>query len=215
MYRVVLLLAALVLAGCARQDTAMLEARVQVRADVPVDAAWTLLSDFSLAHNYVPGLSRTEIVSAQTQGVGTHRRVYDADGDYIEETITEWHEGRGFTIRLHEGDAPMTPFEQVLFDYRLDPAAGDATAEEIPVGVVTATTRSPGDADELTVIPTATSVPVSLTLGKLARVMPSPGVIVTACSCCKCAPRIVSPAVTPRWRVIGSTLLIVGSCPPT
>jgi hypothetical protein len=127
MYRVAGLLAALLLAGCAPPDTGMHEARVQVRADVPIDAAWTLLSDFSLAHNYVPGLSRTEIVSAQTQGVGAHRRMYDADGDYIEETITEWHEGQGFTIRLHEGDAPMTPFEQVLFDYRLDPAAGDAT----------------------------------------------------------------------------------------
>ena len=122
-----LLLAALLLAGCGRQADGLQQARVQVQADLPVAAAWALLGDFSLAHNYVPGLTRTEIVSDATRGVGAHRRVYDADGDYLEETITEWHEGRGFTIRLHEGDAPMAPFEQVFFDYRLDAAAGDRT----------------------------------------------------------------------------------------
>ena len=66
-------------------------------------------------------------MSAVSAGVGAHRRVYDADGDYLEETITAWHEGQGFTIRLHDGDAPMAPFEQVFFDYRLDPAQGDKT----------------------------------------------------------------------------------------
>jgi hypothetical protein len=122
------LLAILLLAGCGGQPGGLQQARVQVQADLPVAEAWQLLSDFSLAHNYVPGLTRTEIVSAQTSGVGAHRRVYDADGDYLEETITAWEQGRGFTIRLHDGDAPMAPFEQVFFDYRLDGAGSDSTA---------------------------------------------------------------------------------------
>lgn len=121
------LVAILLLAGCGGQAGGLQQARVQVQADLPVAEAWQLLSDFSLAHNYVPGLTRTEIVSAQTSGVGAHRRVYDADGDYLEETITAWEQGRGFTIRLHDGDAPMAPFEQVFFDYRLDAAGRDST----------------------------------------------------------------------------------------
>ena len=121
------LLATLLLAGCGGQPGGLQQARVQVQADLPVADAWNLLSDFGLAHNYVPGLTRTEIVSAQTGGIGAHRRVYDADGDYLEETITAWQEGSGFTIRLHEGDAAMAPFEQVFFDYRLDAAGGDRT----------------------------------------------------------------------------------------
>ena len=87
-----LLLAVLLLTGCAAEDAGPQQAQVRVQADLPVAAAWDKLSDFSLAHNYVPGLSRTEIVSAQTQGVGAHRRVYDNDGDYLEETITAWQD---------------------------------------------------------------------------------------------------------------------------
>ena len=126
--RVVALLLALLLTGCASENAGQQQAQVRVLADTPVVAAWDKLSDFSLAHNYVPGLSRTEIVSAQTQGVGAHRRVYDNDGDYLEETITAWQEGEGFTIRLHQGDKPMAPFKAVFFDYRLD-AAGEGQTE--------------------------------------------------------------------------------------
>ena len=121
------LLATLLLAGCGGQPGVQAQAQVQVQVDRQVAAAWALLRDFSLAHNYVPGLIRTEIMSAVSDGVGAHRRVYDDDGDYLEETITAWEEGRGFTIRLHDGDAPMAPFEQVFFDYRLDAADGDRT----------------------------------------------------------------------------------------
>ena len=102
-------------------------AEVQVEAQLSADEAWALLQDFSLAHNYVPGLSRTEIMSAAKSGPGAHRRVYDEDGDYLEETITEWREGEGFIIRLHQGDEPMAPFEQVGFSYGLAPAENDQT----------------------------------------------------------------------------------------
>lgn len=102
-------------------------AEVQVEAQLSPEAAWALLQDFSLAHNYVPGLTRTEIVSDRQSGVGAHRRVYDEDGDYLEETITDWREGEGFVIRLHQGAEPMTPFEQVSFSYALAPAAADQT----------------------------------------------------------------------------------------
>ncbi len=125
--RAIALLLALLLTGCASEDAGPQQAQVRVEADLPVAAAWDKLSDFSLAHNYVPGLSRTEIVSAQTRGVGAHRRVYDNDGDYLEETITAWQDGEGFTIRLHQGDAPMAPFRAVFFDYRLDAAGEDQT----------------------------------------------------------------------------------------
>ncbi len=45
-------------------------ASVLVEVDVPVAQAWSILQDFSQAHNYVPNLSKTEIVSAQKNGVG-------------------------------------------------------------------------------------------------------------------------------------------------
>lgn len=119
-----LLLCCSLLAG---QVLAQTRAAVEVLVDVPVAAAWNYLQDFTLAHNYVPGLSRTEVVSAARSGLGAHRRVYDMDGDYIEETITEWREGEGFVIRLHEGDEPMAPFDEIFFTYAISPEGEDRT----------------------------------------------------------------------------------------
>lgn len=94
-------------------------ASVAVTAALPKADAWTLLSDFSLAHNYVPGITRTEIVSATQQGVGAHRRVYDEKGEFLEETVIEWRDGAGFVIRLHDGETPMAPFQRAEFVYAL------------------------------------------------------------------------------------------------
>lgn len=102
-------------------------AAVMVEVDLPARMAWELLSDFSLAHNYVPDLTATEIMSSQRQGVGAHRRVYQSGGDYLEETITQWYPGSGFVIRLHKAEQPMAPFERALFTYRLDEVATKRT----------------------------------------------------------------------------------------
>ena len=91
-----------------------------VYVDVPVAEAWSKLQDFGLAHHYVPNLSKTEIMTIQKNGVGAHRKVYDMDGGYIDETITEWYEGSGFLIRLHEGEAPLAPFTMSQFLYQLN-----------------------------------------------------------------------------------------------
>ena len=96
-----------------------LRTEVSVVADLPLAQSWDKLQDFSVAHNYVPNLSKTEIVSTQRNGIGAHRRVYDEDGDYLEETITEWQEGEGFVIKLHSGEEPMMPFNRAEFSYRL------------------------------------------------------------------------------------------------
>ena len=94
------------------------EASVTVLVDLPLARAWQQLQDFSLAHNYVPKLTRTEIVSELQSGVGAHRRVYTGN-KYLEETIVEWREGQGFSIKLHKGSKPMSPFSLAEFIYRL------------------------------------------------------------------------------------------------
>ena len=82
--------------------------------------AWEKLSDLSLAHNYVPGIIRTEITTDAVQGEGASRRVYQSKSRYINETVTEWRQGQGFTIRLHKdnGNAPA-PFAAAEFSYDL------------------------------------------------------------------------------------------------
>lgn len=104
---------------------------VSVVADLPIHQAWSLLSDFTLPHNYVPNIVRTEIVSAQTSGVGAHRRVYKDEDSYLEETIIEWLDGEGFVIKLHDGDKPMMPFQRAEFSYAIGPQGEDSTRIEL------------------------------------------------------------------------------------
>ncbi len=92
--------------------------------DVLLDAeqAWQRLSDLSLAHEYVPGVQRTELVTEATRGTGVSRRVFQSETEYLNETVISWREGRGFTLRLHDDDgtAPF-PFAEALFHYELTP----------------------------------------------------------------------------------------------
>jgi bifunctional pyridoxal-dependent enzyme with beta-cystathionase and maltose regulon repressor activities len=127
-------------ASLARAEVQRVEASVVI--DLPADQAWKILSDFSIAQHYVPNLSGTEIMSSQRFGMGAHRRAYDMDGGYVEETVIAWQEGRGFVLRLHKGEDPMAPFERVEFTYRLtaiDTRQSLMTVSmltEMPLGVV-------------------------------------------------------------------------------
>jgi len=103
------------------------EVTAQVVIDLPRAEAWDKLSDLSLAHNYVPGIVKTEIVSEQDEGVGTSRYVYRNAKSYIQETVIEWDEGRGFLIRLHKGDKPAPPFRNAWFRYELDDEGQEKT----------------------------------------------------------------------------------------
>ena len=117
------------------------EVTVSVVVDRPSDECWSRLQDFSLAHNYVPGLTRTEIVSDLASGVGAHRRVYSGKR-YLEESITQWRDGEGFVIKLHRGEKPMPPFKRADFEYALAPAGDQQTRAvlsmriEMPWGAV-------------------------------------------------------------------------------
>lgn len=99
----------------------------QIVLDMPREQAWKKLRDISLAHNYVPGIIKTEIVSEQREGVGASRYVYRSEKSYIQETVVEWDEGQGFLIRLHRGDKPAPPFRDARFRYRLVDEGPDKT----------------------------------------------------------------------------------------
>lgn len=94
-----------------------------VLCNIPAEKAWEKLRDISKAHEYVPGLAKTKITTAKTEGVGASRRVVGKHGA-LDETITEWKDGKGFTIRLHKGDKPPMPFKEAHFTYRIDKIDG-------------------------------------------------------------------------------------------
>ena len=95
------------------------EVRAHILIDVPRSEAWEKLRDISRAHHYVPGIVKTVIVSQQTEGVGASRYVYRNQKSYIQETVEEWQDGKGFLIRLHKGDKPAPLFRKAWFRYEL------------------------------------------------------------------------------------------------
>jgi carbon monoxide dehydrogenase subunit G len=103
------------------------EVSAEALVNLPIAQSWEKLKDFSAAHNYVPGIIRTEIISEQSQGVGASRYVYQSSKRYIQETVEQWEEGRGFLIRLHKGDKPAPPFKNAFFRYQLDSQGPDQT----------------------------------------------------------------------------------------
>lgn len=105
------------------------EASARVVIDLPKDQVWALLQDLTLAHHYVPGVLRCELHPGPRSGVGASRRVHQKFGRWLDETVVEWNEGRGFVLRLHrESKRPSAPFEQAQFRYQIDEAGNGQTA---------------------------------------------------------------------------------------
>lgn len=97
--------------------------RVESRATLNLSPgeAWSRLRQFDKAHHYVPGLASTEITTEQREGIGASRRVTMEGGFGMDETVTDWRDGRGFTIRLHDGDDAAFPFSEAEYIYQLTP----------------------------------------------------------------------------------------------
>ncbi len=102
------------------------EVSFRVTIAVQRERAWELLSDLSLAHNYVPGIIDTRIVTERKMGVGASRAVYQSKTKFMNETVEEWNDGYGFLIRLHYGDdGPPFPFKEAWFRYAIEDSGND------------------------------------------------------------------------------------------
>jgi len=89
-------------------------------ANIDLASAWQKLSDLGQAHMYVPDLTGTEITTNAKTGIGASRRVYSQRPPLIE-TVVEWNEGSGFTLKLHNdyGDGVPPMFSMASFVYEI------------------------------------------------------------------------------------------------
>lgn len=94
--------------------------------NMPTHQAWELLKDLSVPHNYVPGVTRTEITTSQREGEGASRLVYLMGVIPMRETVTQWQQGSGFTIALALKNAPFPPpMKAGFFDYQIKSENGE------------------------------------------------------------------------------------------
>ncbi|MCK5881316.1 MAG: SRPBCC family protein [Sinobacterium sp.] len=97
----------------------------KVAIDIPRDKAWDIMQDITAPHLYVPGLLKTEMHTEQTTGVGASRRVFKKMMA-LDETVTEWNEGYGFRIRLHDGPKSK-PLPKSFFIYSIADGENNTT----------------------------------------------------------------------------------------
>lgn len=99
----------------------------EVIIDLPREQVWERLRDLGKAHYYVPLLLNTTVNTVQKEGVGASRTVFPKGMKPMDETVIEWNEGYGFTIRLHRGDRPAAPFKEAVFVYAIEDAGNGKT----------------------------------------------------------------------------------------
>ena len=73
------------------------------------EVCWDLLSDFANIDFFNPGVRDSHLLNDSVeQGVGAVRQCNLTDGkNYIRERITDWQEGKSYTVSIYEGTMPL------------------------------------------------------------------------------------------------------------
>ena len=92
----------------------------EIIIELPHAQVWERLRDLSKAHYYVPGILSCRMDTEQKEGIGASRTVNPKNMAPLQETVTEWIEGRRVVINLHRGAKPMAPFKSAEFIYEIE-----------------------------------------------------------------------------------------------
>ena len=103
------------------------EVRSEVIINAPTDAVWDVLKEFGSVSDWAPAVSKSYYLDSQTSGVGTGRHC-DIDGlGSIDEVVTDWQEGVGFTYSV----TPLGPLDKSNSSWRLTPVSDSKTKLEV------------------------------------------------------------------------------------
>jgi ligand-binding SRPBCC domain-containing protein len=95
-----------------------LEETIEINASQ--QAVWGVLADFGGVEKWAPGIRRSSLSGKQAAGVGTRRSMRHFWGFRIDETVTEWTEGLGYTFELTRAPYPMRNVRETWRTKKLD-----------------------------------------------------------------------------------------------
>ena len=98
----------------------------------PIDAVWAELSDFAAISSWAPNVDHSCLMTEQSEGVGTVRRI-QTDRSTILETVENWEPGVTLTYRI-TGLPPV--IKSVANTWRLG-ASGDSTMVRLTTDIDT------------------------------------------------------------------------------
>lgn len=99
--------------------------RVQRILNVPVAEAWAALDDFGGVANYHPMVERSPVTPGKTHGLGAGRVCHFHGGGAIQEEITDYTPGQGYTVEIK--DAGPFPLKRAVADLSVTPAGTGKT----------------------------------------------------------------------------------------
>ncbi|WP_424940828.1 SRPBCC family protein [Aliiroseovarius sp. S253] len=84
------------------------------------DAVWAVLGRYMHINDFAPAVAKVDALTAGSDGVGSKRRCHFDNGGSMVEEVTDWQEGRGYSIRGSEL-APM-PLTSLTAEIWIEPA---------------------------------------------------------------------------------------------
>jgi uncharacterized membrane protein len=71
-----------------------------ITINAPIKEAWQVLADFNNVYTWAPGVSESHGLGNEEQKIGAARYCKLADFGTIDEVVTQWQEGQGFTYTV-------------------------------------------------------------------------------------------------------------------
>lgn len=75
--------------------------------NVPATQAWEIIADFGGVHRHSSAVDYVDMRSTAERGVGATRVCHFYDKTSVTEEITDWHEGKGYTVQLSKFSMPL------------------------------------------------------------------------------------------------------------
>jgi hypothetical protein len=75
--------------------------------EAPADRVWAVLGRFMHIDDFHPRVSRVDVLSDATAGVGACRRCHFRDGTSVVEKVIDWQDGRSYRAELSEFSLPL------------------------------------------------------------------------------------------------------------
>ena len=82
-----------------------LEDKVEIKTST--QTVWEVMADFGSAATWAPDMLQSGLRGDRKTGVGTYRVLRHAWGFKIEEIVTEWSDGAGYSFELVKAPFPM------------------------------------------------------------------------------------------------------------
>jgi len=95
--------------------------------NAPKDQVWAVLEDFNNVYTWAPGVSESHGLGSKQQEMGAARHCKLSDFGAIDEVITEWKQGQGFTFTI----SPLGPLNNAISCWTLIEVDAQITRLEV------------------------------------------------------------------------------------